>query len=205
LSLPSYKPIVLIAAIALSLTVPIAVISAYWPRYEERFFELGLLGEEERTERYYPNNNSTLEIGSLALWNIYIHNHMGTPQNVSIRVKLLNSTMQTPDNREHVPSPFSHFVELPLSLGVDETKIVPFAWSIGEVDYGNDSVTIRRLVVNNQTFNVEVSALLDNRYRIIFELWVYDQSTHQYAFGWDSGKEFYSASLYMWFSVAPSE
>ena len=179
----------------------IAVISAFWPRYEERFFELGLLGKDKKAEAYYPNDNSTLKVGSRVFWYIYIHNHMGSVQNVSIRVKLLNSTMEVPNDREHKPSPFAFFVEFPLSLSVDETLFVPFAWSILETISQNESIIVKRLTVNNQTVEVNVQAFSDYRFRMVFELWVYDQSSHEYKFGWQSEKEFYSASLYIWFRV----
>lgn len=190
---------VLISVLILS----VAVISAFWPRYEERFFELGLLGKDQKAEAYYPDNNSTLQLDSSVLWHIYLHNHMGSPQNVSVRVKLLNSTMQAPDDREHEPSPFSYFMEIPVSLSIDETLLIPFSWSVVEATSQEGNVTINRLRVDNQTFNMSV--LSSNRFRMVFELWVYDKSSQQYRFGWDSGKEFYSASLYMWFSlIVPS-
>ena len=183
------------------LILSVAVISAFWPKYEERFFELGLLGKNKKAEEYYPNNNSTLQLGSSVLWHIYLHNHMGSIQNVSVRVKLLNSTMQAPDDRKHEPSPFPNFMEFPVSLSVDETLLIPVSWSVVEASSQEGNVTISGLSVNNQTFNMSV--LSSNRFRMVFELWVYDQSSQQYKFGWDSGKGFYSASLYMWFSLTP--
>lgn len=195
-----YKPVLVIGALVLVLIVAVAVISAFWPRYEERFFELGLLGSNKMAEDYYPDGNSTLRIGSDVLWYIYIHNHMGSVQDVLVRVKLLNSTMLVPDDREHVPSPAPFFFELPVSLDIDETRMIPFSWSILEVDdAGNNSIAVDRLLVNDQTVDVGVSSFSDDRYRMVFELWVYDQPSNEYGFGWDSGKGFYSVSLYMWF------
>jgi uncharacterized membrane protein len=203
LPLKEYKPLFVIGVLISVLILSVAVISAFWPRYEERFFELGLLGKDQKAEAYYPDNNSTLQLDSSVLWHIYLHNHMGSPQNVSVRVKLLNSTMQAPDDREHEPSPFSYFMEIPVSLSIDETLLIPFSWSVVEATSQEGNVTINRLRVDNQTFNMSV--LSSNRFRMVFELWVYDKSSQQYRFGWDSGKEFYSASLYMWFSlIVPS-
>lgn len=201
MNLKEYKGFFIICVLVLFLILAVYVISSFWPRYEERFFELGLLGRNKKAEDYYPGNSSTLEVGSNVTWYIDIRNHMGSSQNVSVRVKLLNSTMQTPDDREHEPSPHQYFIELPLSLSVDETLLVPFSWSILEADSRNDSITIKRLMVINQTVEVDLSALSDDRFRMIFELWVYDQSSGEYIFGWDSGKEFYSVSLYIWFNL----
>ena len=177
-----------------------AVLSAFWPKYEERFFELGLLGKNKRAEEYYPGNSSTLGVGSHVLWYIYLHNHMGSPQNVSVRLKLLNSTMQAPDDRNHEPSPFPYFIEFPVSLAIDETLLVPVLWSVVEASSQGGNVTIIRLRVDNQIVSMSVSS--SERFRMVFELWVFDQSSQQYRFRWDSGKGFYSASVYMWFNVA---
>jgi hypothetical protein len=197
----AHKPILIIGALVLFLILAVAVLSAFWPKYEERFFELGLLGEDKKAEGYYPNNNSTLEAGSQILWHIYVHNHMGSVQSVSVRVKLLNSTMEAPDDRKNKPSPYPFFIEFPLSLSIDETRLIPFSWSIFEATSQNNSITIKRLKVNDETVEVNVSAFSDNSFRMVFELWVYDQSSREYKFGWGSKEEFYSASIYMWFRV----
>ena len=191
----------MIGALVLFSILAVAVISAFWPRYEERFFELSLLGKDKKAEGYFLNDNSTLEVGSQVLWYIYIHNHMGSLQNVSVRIKLLNSTMEVPNDREHKPSPFASFVEYPASLSVDDTLFVPFSWGILDVVSQNSSIILKRLMVNGQTVEVNVSAFSDYLFRMFFELWVYDQSSHEYKFGWESEKEFYSASSYMGFRV----
>jgi len=202
--LREYKGFFVVCVLVLFLIVAVYVIALFWPRYEDRFFELGLLGRDGKAEDYYPGNSSSVEVGVNVTWFIYIHNHMGTVENVSVRVKLLNSTMQAPDDRGHEPSPYPHLYELSLSLSVDETLHIPFVWSILEADIQNDSVVIGRLIVNDQTVDVGVGAFSDVRFRLVFELWVYDQISGEYLFGWDSGKEFYSVSLYMWFNATSS-
>jgi hypothetical protein len=180
----------------------VAVISAFWPKYEERFFELGLLGKDKKAEGYYPNDNSTLEVGSQIFWHIYVHNHIGSAQRVSVRVKLLNSTMEAPDDRKNKPSPYPFLIEFPLSLSIDETILVPFSWSILDVVSQNDSIIVKRLIINNETIEVSVPAFSDNSFRMVFELWVYDSTSDEYKFGWGSENEFHSASIFMWFRVA---
>lgn len=197
-----YKPFFVIGGLVLILIVAVAVISAFWPRYEERFFELGLLGRNKMAEDYYPNGNSTLEVGSEVRWFVYIHNHMRSVQDVLVRVKLLNSTMPIPDDRGHIPSMEPYFFELLVSLDIDETKEIPFPWSIDKAHNTNDTVTVNRLLIYEETVDVDVSTTSDIRFRMVFELWVLDESSGQYLFGWDSGKEFRSASLYMWFGLA---
>jgi len=48
---------------------------------------------------------------------------------------------------------------------------------------------------------VNASALVGSRFRLVFELWVYDQSLGDYRFFWASKGELYSASIYMWFNI----
>jgi len=203
LSVKEYEPVLIVSVLILFLILTVAVVSAFWPKYEERFFELGLLGKDKKAEGYFTNNNTILETGSSVFWHIYIHNHMGSTQKVSIKVKLLNSTMQAPNDQEHESSPILCFIEFPVTLSVNETKLILFSWSILEADFHGSFIIVKRLIVNNQTIEVDPPTLSDdNRFRVVFELWVYDESIEQYRFEWDSGKGFYSVSLYIWFKLA---
>lgn len=197
-----YKPLFVMGGLVLLLIVAVAVMSHFWPRYEERFFELGLLGRYKKAEEYFPGNTSTVEVGFDVTWFVYLHNHMGSPQEVSVRVKLLNATMLAPDDRGHEPSPYPVLFEVPVSLDVDETLLVPFVWGVSEADVLNDSFVIKGLKIDDVFVAVDASALSVSRFRLVFELWVYDQSSGEYRFFWVSKGEHYSASLYMWFDVA---
>ena len=190
-----------IGALVLLLILVVAGISAFWPSYEERFFELGLLGKDKTAESYFQEGNSTLDVSSKVNWYIYVYNHMGNAQNVDVKVKLINSTMELPDDREHEPSLLEALVDFPLSLSVNETVFVPFSWSILEADYQNGSTVLKRLMVNDQMVEVDVPVSSDSSFYIVFELWVYDQVSHEYKFGWGSEKGFFSASLNMGFRV----
>jgi hypothetical protein len=200
-----HKLIFVIVAIILFITLTISLISTFWPKYEERFFEFGLLGDDKRAESYYSNNNSTLNLGSPVTWYVYVHNHMGSFQDVIVRVKLLNSTMELPNNKEHKPSPYVSFVEFPLSLSIDDSQFVTFSWSILDVVSKNDSIILKSIMVNNQTVAVNVSTVSDSFFRMVFELWVFDKSSQEYLFGWGSGEDFSSASLYLLFRADLSE
>ena len=198
LSLKEFKPILILGVFLGLLIVSVYVVSAYWPRYEEYFFELGLLGKEEKAENYFPGDNSSIYIGTPMSWWIYVHNHMGSERDVSIRVKILNSTMEAPDDREHEPSTEPYFLEFPISLSVDETVLVPYSWSVLDAEYQNGTV-VKELIVNGEFVDVDVKSVSDGRFRIVFEIWVYDQESGEFVFGWYSKGEFYSASIYMWF------
>jgi hypothetical protein len=199
-----YKPLLTICVLIGILILAVSIVGSVWPRYEESFFEVGLLGKDKKAENFYPTNSSSIEVGSNTTWYIYIHNHMKSSQSISIRVKLLNLTMLTPDDRKHEPSPYPFFAEIPLSLDTEETLNIPFQWSVLEASYLNGSVVIRRLMVNNQSVevNVSTSSLSEARFRIVFELWIYDENSGQYRFWWESNNELYSASIYIWFNLS---
>ena len=196
-----HKPIIIIGTFILFLTLTVALISIFWPRYEERFFEFGLLGKDKLAEGYYPNDNSSLKLGSQINWHIYIHNHIGSFQNVIVKVKLVNSMMDLPNDRDNEPSPFDPIAEFPLSLSVNDTLFVPFSWSIVEAISQKNSTILKQLMVNDQIVEVNVPASSNSFFRMVFELWVYDQSSQTYTFGWESGQELSSSSIHIAFRV----
>jgi len=200
-NLKEYKDFFVICLLIAVLIVVVYVFTLFWPKYEEYFFELGMLGSDKKAEDYFLGNTSDVEAGSKLVWYIYLGNHMGSPQNVIVRVKLLNSTMMAPDDRAHDPCPYPSIYEVPVSLAMDETTLVPFIWEVSEADLLNDSVVVKGLLINDVPVAVNASALVGSRFRLVCELWVYDQSLGDYRFFWASKGDFYSASIYIWFNV----
>ena len=196
------KALPLIGILVLCSILAVAVTATFWPRCEERFFELGLLGKDKTAEGYFPSDKSNLALGSQVNWYIYVQNHMVNVENVSVRVKLLNSTMKAPDDTKHEPSPFTPIVEFPLSLPDNDTLLIPFSWSILQTVSQDNSSVIKSLMINGQTFRVDVKDSNNSLFNMIFELWVFDPLSHEYEFGWESGEEFSSASLNMWFRLS---
>ncbi len=201
LILGKQKTFVVLIALVLFAILTVGIISAFWPRYERQFFELSLLGKNKMAEEYFPNNNSTLQPNSTIYWYITINNHFGTPQNVSLRIKLLNSTMVLPNDTDHIPSTVSPFLEIPLSMSANETKLIPFSWSISDAHSQNGSITLAALNVNGQNIQVDVSASNEGFFRIVFELWSFDKSSNQYTFKTTSNNDFTSSSLYIGFRL----
>lgn len=198
MSFDDFKPIIYLGVFLGLIIASVYVISLYWPKYEEYFFELGLLGKEGKAEGYFPDDNSSVFIGTPMSWNVYVHNHMGGEQDVLIKVRLLNSTMEAPDDRKHEPSPYPSVVEFPVSLSIDETVLVPFSFNVLDAVYDNGTI-IKAVIVNGDFIDVGVKDNSTAGFRVVFEIWVYDESMNQYSFGWYSKDEFYSASIYMWF------
>ena len=164
-----------------------------------RFIELGLLDKNKAATAYFAIDNSTLEIGTQVKWFVFVHNNMGNAEKISVRVKLLNSTMAQPIDSKNTPSPFSFFLDIPSSLSINETALLPFTWGVSEVTSQDGATIIRQLTVNNQIIDVNVSS--KDYFSIVFELWVYDQASQNYLFGWRSGNDFSSASVNMGFKL----
>jgi hypothetical protein len=196
------KNLVLVGGLILLLIVAVAVISNFWPQSDERFIELGLLGKDKKAEEYFVNDNPALKVGTQVNWFLYLHNKMINSQFIQINVKILNSTMQSTDDRTHQPSPVASVVEIPELLAPNSTQLIPFTWSIDNAIPQESSIVIKRITINGQTVNIEVPAVSTSSFNIVFELWVYDQSSQTYQFGWESGKGFRSASVSMWFSLS---
>lgn len=200
LSLIADKSVLILTGLVCLLIVIVAVLGTVWPKQEKYFFELGLLGQDKTADSYFSKANSTVDIGDTNNWFINIHNHMGTMQDVIVKTKLLNSTEELPDDREHEPSDVASFAEFPISLSVNQTLLIPFYWSILEVEAQNDSSAVT-ILVNTKTVNVYLSQSADSIFRIVFELWVKNPDSGEYLFSWESNEGFCSASIYMGFRL----
>ena len=199
--LKRYGRRIIVCAVLLILISTVTAFTFFWPKYEQSFFELGLLGENRKAEQYYKDNDPNINISSRINWYIYVHNYMHTPQFVNIKVKLLNSTMLPPNDRLHLPSPFPPLVEYSVSLNTNGAVVLPFSWSILNASRSGDSIVIDRLTVDNSTVSSEVYSSSSNMFRLVFELWVYNQTSQKYDFGWRSGSDYGSASVFMWFNL----
>ena len=183
------------------LIIIVAMISSVWPAEEERFIELGLLGKNKTADAYFTSENALINVGELNNWFIYVHNHIGTAQNVSVSARLLNSSMELPNDREHQPSNATSFVTFPFSLSLNQSMLIPFSWSIMDGKNQNDSVVITQLLVNNQTINIDALSSTNHSFIIVFELWIQNRISGEYAFSWESGEGLSSASVNMSFNV----
>ena len=202
MSINKNKMIIVASIFVLLLIITGIFLSALWPRYEERFFELGLLGKDKMAKGYYLDDNYSVKLSSQVDWFIYVTNHIGSSQNVVVKVKLVNSTVNLPNDLDNQPCPFNSIAEFPLSMSVNDSLIIPFSWIIVEAISQNNSTTIKQLTVNDQTVAVNVSDFPEAFFRMVFELWVYNESLQTYEFGWKSEKGLSSASINMAFRVS---
>lgn len=197
----AHKTVLVISGLLCLLIIVLAFTASVWPKQENTFIELGLLGKDKTADAYFINAYSIVEIGDVNSWYIYVHNHMKDSQVVSIRAKLLNASSDLPDNRRHQPSAAGAFAEFPLILTVNETVLVPFSWSILNAESQNGSITIKRLLVNEQPVEVAVSNSANSSFNIVFELWVRDVNSGNYTFGFRSQENSSSVSIYMGFRL----
>ena len=199
LALKGRKQVFTIAGLILLLILTVALISTFWPKNETQFFELGLLDKNKTATAYFTLDNSTLEKGTQVKWFVFVHNNMNSAEQVSIRVKLLNSTMAQPIDSKNTPSPFSFLLEFPSSLSDNETVLLPFSWSISDAVSQDGATIVRQLTVNNHTYYITV--LSEDYFSLVFELWVYDKVSQTYLFGWRTGNDFSSTSVNMGFKI----
>lgn len=173
------------------------------PRSGELFFQLYVLGETGKAEMYYPRNDSNIPLDTEVRWHIGITNSMGSPELVALKVKIGNSTLSPPDEREIVPALLPTLVEYRRVMDTNETWEFPFIWSIKESRVSGNTIDMITLEINNAIIRTsDVSAENGCNYRLIFELWSFDRYEDRYVFGWRTGQERKCAWLQLWFNLS---
>jgi hypothetical protein len=192
--------------IIISLFIILLVVGAFlhsvWPKQEDIFFELGLLGKNKTADTYLTNDNSTVTVGLLNNWYVYVYNHMSAEQDVIVRVKLINSTAILPDDIKHLPSSSAIITQFPLSLPNNQTVVFPFWWQITNAQSGDNATSIKSLKINDESVQVSVSDQTST-FIIVMELWVKTANSGDYNYGWRANDGSFSASVLMGFKVAP--
>lgn len=162
---------------------------------------LALLGEEGMAEHYYPEDDPNIEVSEEVHWTLYLYNHMGEAQYVAVRVKLLNSKILAPNSTSRNPSPAPVVYEVRRVLLDNETWLYPFSWSVEEIEVIGDLLQIDLLSVNGDLFQTSVFTEDGNNFRMVLELWVYDEGLNEFRFGWSSGNELRCAWNQIWFNA----
>jgi hypothetical protein len=201
MSLDDWHLVFVSVCIMLVLAAFSPVVAAYLPRREEPFFALAVLGENGMAEHYYPGDDPNLKVGDAVRWTLYLYNHMGSAQYVSIRFKLLNSTMSAPNSTSCLPGSGPIFYEVRRVLTANETLLQPLGWSIVDVGRVGDSVMIEGLSVNGDYIKTDSIAENGSNFRIILELWVYNEGLNEFQFGWSYGDELRCAWNQIWFNA----
>ena len=164
-------------------------------RPQEQYIMLSTVGSDMTTKSIYPTSGPFVSEGDTLSWNVQLYNHMGESEYVEIRLKLLNSTQQGPDNVQHVPSPVPLIYEERIALASNATAVIPISINITDAEATQGGATaIRALTVNGAEISgLNVTNDKSNNFRFIIELWRHDVETESFVYTWPSGLERESA------------
>ncbi|HJS83356.1 MAG TPA: hypothetical protein VJ742_11030 [Nitrososphaera sp.] len=178
--------------LSIMLTVAYASVGS---KPQEQYIMLSTVGSDMTTKSIYPTSGPLVSEGDTLDWNVQLYNHMGESEYVEIRLKLLNSTQQGPDNVLHLPSPAAHIYEERIALASNETAVIPISIKIADAELARgDDTAIRSLTVNGaEITGLNVTNVKSNNFRFIIELWRHDVETESFVFTWPSGLERESA------------
>ena len=168
----------------------------------EQFFAMWILGSSGLAENYYPNNNSTLVQGKQLNWTLGVYNHMGDLEYVVVRVKLLNSTLASPNELTGTPSPVDEIFEFSRILVDNETWSIPFVWRILNITQQGQSLLVTGLSINQTSLIGNLgSATSGVNFRLVFELWSYDVNSSNSTFSWNAQGTTHSVWTQIWFNA----
>ena len=168
---------------------------------QEQCFMLAILGEEGKAEQYYPSDDPEISMGETVHWTMYLHNQMGEVQYVAVKVKLLNSTMKNPDYTSYNPSPEPAVYEIRHVLMNNETWLYPLNWNLINAELNFVKTSIKSMMINEDPLQINVESINGYNFRIVLELWVYDETSNQFNYGWIEQQGLQTAWNQIWFNV----
>jgi uncharacterized membrane protein len=172
------------------------------PPPSEQFYAMYILGSNGLAEHYYPNDNPNLTVGQPVNWTIGVYNHMGSPEYVVVRVKLLNSTLRSPDELTGTPSSVSPLLEFVRVMVNNETWTMPFVWTLLGLRSSVGRILITEISINQFAFTGDLAEAASGfNYRLVFELWFYDMTTNGLVFSWHAQSSQHSVWTQIWFNV----
>ncbi len=173
------------------------------PRAFDEYFALYTLGLNGKVGQYFPSGNPDILPGDKLPWSIGVYNHMNSLELVQIRIKLLNLTMKGPNQLDLTSSPQPFFFEETRLLLRNETWMLPFSWSVFNATRTPNGTEIHSISLNGNPVaeNTDVPAINGYNYRILIELWIYDETSDGFAFQWNSGGVGRVAWNQVWFNM----
>jgi hypothetical protein len=169
----------------------------------DQYFALFTLGSSGKTEHYFPGEKYDIFQGTRMSWFVGVYNHMGTVQLVKVVFKFLNSTIEGPDQLHNIPGNRTSFYETTRLLLSNDTWMFPVGWSVLNATQSANATVIHVLLFNGETLseNVEVEALHGYNFRMVIELWAYDQAIGDFTFAWEANGAERSAWNQIWFNM----
>ena len=198
-TLKLFAAVFLIALVVLSAIAMLARI----PYPNDDYFALFTLGADQKTENYFPGDVVDILPGIRIHWFIGVYNHMGSVQLVKLKFKLLNLTMEGPDQLTKTPSKRPSFYEKTRLVLSNETWTLPLVWSINNATRSQNASAIYSILFNNEILsdNVEARALYGHNFRVVIELWVYRETTKNFSFVWSANGEQRCTWNQVWFNM----
>ena len=176
------------------------------PRPTEQFFAMWILGSTGLAEDYYPNDDPNLKAGEQVNWTLGVYNHMVGLEYVVVRVKLLNSILMGPDETNGSPSPVVPIFEFTRVLLDNETWSIPFVWRISNITQKGDSVLVTGLIVNQIPISGQLGTALSGfNFRLVFELWFYNEAAKDLVFSWQTAGVRRSVWTQIWFNATTTQ
>ena len=170
------------------------------PKQQGQYFQLYLLGAKGTVADYYPNNDTTIAINESVQWYLSVQNSMGSVQLVEIRMKLGNQTIPAPGGA-NISSSAPEIASFYRFVQDNETWNVPLYWSIAKTIASSNATQITQMQVDNETYNVRALARKGVNFRIIIELWTFNENSNAFQYGWTAGSDHQAAWLQVWFNV----
>ena len=160
---------------------------------------MGLLGENGQADNFFQTDNNELDNTTKLNWTIFLENKMNKKADVSIYVKIINSPDQMPSDETCIPSPVKSITKLNFTLELNEKRYEPFEWKIKNSVKVSNSSEIKSIIVNDEEYGVLVEGSLDNKFGILFELWIYDADINGNEFSWHSQRKERCVWNLIWF------
>jgi hypothetical protein len=143
---------------------------------------------------YYPSAEGLFVSEGQALnWSVRVYNHMGEPEYVAVRIKLLNATQVVPDDVSLSPSPIAHLYEETQLVADGSTWTMPLNITMKDFDISAGDSIIRTISINGKDVHLNATNTKETTFRFIIELWRYDQEFENFLFTWPSRSEISTA------------
>jgi uncharacterized membrane protein len=179
MKLEGYKLVfVAVGLIGVLLIATPALTNFIRPPGGEQFSELYLLGPNQMAANY-PSN---IAVGQNYSVYVGVGNQLGSSAYYVLYVKFGNATDQMPNATLGMPSILQPLYEYRFSIqdSMNWESLLTFSVSSASIS-GNNS-QINTLQINGVAFNVDKPAMWDSnsttfKYRLLFELWIYNVQT----------------------------
>jgi len=161
-----------------------------------------VLGSSGSVGSYFPDPNSTIHPNQLINWTLGVYNHMNSLEYVVVQVKLLNSTISGPDQIAGTPSSVPEIFEFSRILLSNETWSIPFVWRLLNLTKQGENLLITGLSIGQSFLTGKLASAAGGiDFRLIFELWIYDENSNTLSFAWSSGGASHSVWTQIWFNA----